>query len=79
MGIGREHDRMWSVFEPETNFGLIYKENPDTAGMISMCVSRACVRVQILTVLLGSTSYNVWLSFEERCKRKKLGRTLAIA
>jgi hypothetical protein len=38
MGLGREHDHMWSVFEPIEGFGLIYKENPDTAGMISMCV-----------------------------------------
>ena len=36
MGLSHEHDHMWNVFDPDTHFGLIYKEHPDTAGMISM-------------------------------------------
>ena len=38
MSLDHDHDHMWSDFEPITGLGLIYKENPDTAGMISMYV-----------------------------------------
>lgn len=45
MGLDHENDYMWKVFEPETQFGLIYKENPDTAGMISMFHQMQCLAV----------------------------------
>lgn len=38
MSLDHERDHIWSDFEPITGLGLIYKENPDTAGMISMYV-----------------------------------------
>jgi hypothetical protein len=38
MSLDHEHDDLWSVFEPLPAFGGMYKENPDTAGMISMYV-----------------------------------------
>ena len=38
MSLDHAHDDMWSVFEPLPAFGGMYKEDPDTAGMISMYV-----------------------------------------
>ncbi|RDW91560.1 hypothetical protein BP5796_02725 [Coleophoma crateriformis] len=45
MSLDHEYDYMWSDFEPITGFGLIYKENPDTAGMISMFHQAQCLAV----------------------------------
>ena len=36
--LDHEYDHMWSIFEGPPAFGLMSKDNPDTAGMISMCV-----------------------------------------
>lgn len=39
MSLDHEHDDLWELFEPIPVFGGIYKENPDTGGLISMYVS----------------------------------------
>jgi len=43
MSLDHEHDDMWSVFEPIPAFGGMSKDNPDTAGMISMFHQMHCL------------------------------------
>jgi len=44
MSLDHQNDNLWSVFEGPPALGLMSKDNPDTAGMISMCVLGRCAR-----------------------------------
>ena len=41
MSVEHGHDHLWDAFSEKKPFGFISKDDPDTAGMISMCVSQS--------------------------------------